>query len=169
MGLKTKAAVFLLVVVAYLLWSLAAEINNNKGYSPVQPNPFSHKIHAGDNKIPCLYCHAHAEHSPHATVPAMNVCMGCHNVVATGKAHVVTLRQEYEAGRAIGWIRIHDMPDFVYFSHQQHMAKGIECQTCHGPVETMEKVYQARRLNMGDCVSCHRQNNAPTSCNTCHN
>jgi len=99
----------------------------------------------------------------------MNVCMGCHNVVATGKAHVVTLRQEFEAGRAIEWIRIHDMPDFVYFSHQQHLAKGIECQTCHGPVETMERVYQARRLNMGDCVSCHRQNNAPTSCNTCHN
>lgn len=169
MSFKSKIGLFVVLAVVYGLWWLSAETNNNVGYAPQQPLAFSHKIHSGDNKIPCLYCHTNAERSPFATVPAMNICMGCHNVVATGKPEVVKLRQEYEAGRPIEWVRIHDMPDFVYFSHQQHLAKGIECQTCHGPVETMERVYQARRLNMGDCVSCHRQNNAPTSCITCHN
>lgn len=169
MSVKTKIGLFVILVVVYGLWRLSAETNNNVGYAPQQPLAFSHKIHSGDNKIGCLYCHTNAERSPFATVPTMNICMGCHNVVATGKPEVVKLRQEYEAGRPIEWIRIHDMPDFVYFTHQQHLAKGIECQTCHGPVETMERVYQARRLNMGDCVSCHRQNNAPTSCITCHN
>ena len=169
MSVKTKIGLFVILVVVYGLWRLSAETNNNVGYAPQQPLAFSHKIHSGDNKIGCLYCHTNAERSPFATVPTMNICMGCHNVVATGKPEVVKLRQEYEAGRPIEWIRIHDMPDFAYFSHQQHLAKGIECQTCHGPVETMERVYQARRLNMGDCVSCHRQNNAPTSCITCHN
>ena len=169
MSVKTKIGLFVILVVVYGLWRLSAETNNNLGYAPQQPLAFSHKIHSGDNKIGCLYCHTNAERSPFATVPTMNICMGCHNVVATGKPEVVKLRQEYEAGRPIEWIRIHDMPDFVYFTHQQHLAKGIDCQTCHGPVETMERVYQARRLNMGDCVSCHRQNNAPTSCITCHN
>ncbi|MCI0530616.1 MAG: cytochrome c family protein [candidate division Zixibacteria bacterium] len=167
--MKLKLIVLITVILIYGLWALSRETNNNRGYSPVQPIPFSHKIHAGDNKIPCLYCHANAERSRHATVPGMNVCMGCHIAAATGKPNVVTLRENYEAGNPLEWVRVHQMPDFVYFTHQIHVAKGIECQTCHGPVETMDQVYQFRRLNMGDCVSCHRQNNAPTTCNTCHN
>lgn len=169
MSIKTKATIGILVILFYGVWRVSSETNNNVGYAPVQPLDFSHKIHSGDNKIPCLYCHTNAERSPNATVPSINICMGCHNVVATGKPEIVKLRQHYESGRPIEWVRIHSLPDFVYFSHQRHLAKGIECQTCHGPVETMPRVYQVRRLNMGDCVSCHRNNNAPTSCNTCHN
>lgn len=156
-------------MVGYAFWRLSAETNNNVGYAPVQPLAFSHKIHSGQNKIPCLYCHTNAERSPHATVPSMNICMGCHNVVATNKPEIMKLRQAYTDKRSVEWIRIHSVPDFVYFNHSAHIAKGVACQTCHGPVETMERVYQVRRLNMGDCVTCHRQNKASISCNTCHN
>lgn len=98
----------------------------------------------------------------------MNVCMNCHSVVAIDKPAIQELKKYYAEGRSIEWVRVHDLPDFVYFSHQQHMAKNVACQTCHGPVESMERVEQFNTLQMGWCVECHRMNNAPTECSTCH-
>lgn len=168
MRLKWKILLLTLAVLLYGWWELKS-VTSPLGYAPEQPLPFSHKLHAGENKIPCLYCHANAERSRHATVPSMNICMGCHQVVATSKPAIVKLTEMYKKGESPEWIRVHSVPDFGYFSHRWHVAKGIACQTCHGPVEQMERVVQSRLLKMGDCVTCHRQNNAPTDCNTCHN
>jgi hypothetical protein len=140
----------------------------NQGYAPEQPIPFSHKLHAGDNHIPCLYCHTNVERSPHATVPALNVCMNCHSVVAVNKPNIQKLTTAYNSGKPIEWVRIHKIPDHARFDHQWHIAKGFDCAVCHGPIATMDRVYQYRRLDMGDCVTCHRENNGPVSCNTCH-
>jgi c(7)-type cytochrome triheme protein len=141
---------------------------SNIGYAPKQPIPFSHKIHAGTNRIPCMYCHSAAERSRHATIPPMNVCMNCHSVVAMDKPNVQTLSMYYSAGRDLPWIRVYRVPDYVYFSHRWHVAKEVTCQECHGKVENMDLTYQATNLKMGWCISCHRLKKASTECNTCH-
>lgn len=141
----------------------------NEGYAPAQPIPFSHKLHAGDMQIACQYCHADADKSRHASVPAMNVCMNCHTVAGLDKPEIQKLNAIAKQGKAVEWVRVHDLPDFVYFSHQWHIAKGFSCQQCHGPVESMDTVRQVAPLTMKWCVECHRENGAPTDCSTCHN
>ncbi len=168
MGRTWQVTLIFLALLGYAGWVIA-ELNTNVGYAPEQPLPFSHKIHAGDNKIPCLYCHAPAEKGRHATVPPMNVCMGCHKSVAVTKENIIKLAAAYKADSAIAWVRVHALPDFTYFSHRWHLAKGIACQTCHGPVERMDKIVQVQKLNMGWCITCHRQNKASIECITCHN
>ena len=142
----------------------------NQGYQPDQPIAFSHELHAGQNKIQCQYCHANAERSNHATVPALNVCMNCHMVVATDKPEIKKLTKAFNENTPVLWERIHMLPDHVHFNHRRHVRRGVACQECHGPVETMSKVVQHADLSMGWCVNCHRkpENNAPTSCSTCH-
>lgn len=142
----------------------------NDGYRPKQPIPFSHRVHAGDNKIPCMYCHTGADKSKHAAVPAMNVCMNCHLTVAVTSPWIQQLSKAYENNTAIEWKKVHLLPDFVRFSHQPHVDKGVACQECHGPVEEMDVVSQHSDLSMGWCVNCHRkpENNAPINCSTCH-
>jgi hypothetical protein len=115
-----------------------------------------------------MYCHTNVERSRHSTVPAMSVCMNCHSLVAVNKPNIQKLTELYNSGKPIEWERVHELPDFVYFSHQRHIAKGFQCVNCHGPVETMDQVYQFRKLNMGDCLTCHRENQGPTDCNICH-
>lgn len=148
--------VFLLLVLAVAGAIQALTLRNNKGYEPTQPIAFSHKLHAGDLAMDCLYCHSSAEKSAHATIPSVDACMGCHSVVRTDRPEIQKLTKFYEEGVAIPWDRIHRLPDHAYFSHKAHVAAGVDCQTCHGPVETMEIVRQFESLNMGWCVSCHR-------------
>lgn len=145
-------------------------VGYNNGYSPVQPIPFSHELHAGQYKIQCLYCHANAVRSNHATVPSLNICMNCHIQVATDKPNIQKIQKAYADNEPIAWQRIHMLPDFVHFNHRRHVQFGLACQTCHGPVETMSRVYQYADLSMGWCINCHRkpEHNAPTSCSTCH-
>lgn len=130
---------------------------SNEGYAPEQPIPFSHLLHAGALKINCLYCHTSAEKSAHATVPPLQTCMGCHSVVKTDSPHIQKLTKAYNEGESIEWVRIHKLPDHSHFSHRWHIAAGIECQTCHGPIETMAKVAQFQKLEMKACMDCHRQ------------
>ena len=104
-----------------------------------------------------MYCHTNVERSAHATIPALNICMNCHSVAAVNKPNIIKLTQAYSQGKPIEWVRIHKIPEFAYFTHQVHIAKGFDCAKCHGPVETMERVYQFRKLNMSDCLTCHRQ------------
>ncbi len=180
-----------LVVLVLILGGLAEYFPSasNQDYAPEQPIPFSHKLHAGDNKIPCLYCHNAAEKSRHATIPSGNVCMNCHTVVKTDSPWIQKVRQAYLENRPIEWVRVHELPDYVYFPHKRHVAMGVACQTCHGPVQEMNRVYQYAPLTMGWCMECHRGlttphdvlakvypnmkdphgSVAPTNCSTCHN
>ena len=117
--------------------------------APEQPIAFSHKIHAGDNDIPCQYCHTEARRSPSAGVPSVNKCMGCHNEVATESPLIRQVAEYWENKEPIPWIRVHDLPDFVHFTHKRHVQAGVACQTCHGPVETMDKIAVYSRNNDG--------------------
>jgi hypothetical protein len=164
---KAILPLLVLAVLAFGAWSFF-DTFSNVGYTPKQPIAFSHKLHAGTRKIPCLYCHSNAERSRHATVPAMNVCMNCHIVARTDRPAIQEITKLYQENRPVEWVRIHRLPDYVYFSHRWHVAKGFACQKCHGEVQTMDEVTQVAPLKMGWCISCHRQNQAPTECNTCH-
>ncbi|MGF1572748.1 MAG: cytochrome c3 family protein [Sumerlaeia bacterium] len=166
MNLTAKAVLSrwrLMVLVAVGLVMGGAEaykLTNNKGYEPLQPIPYSHALHAGLGEgqlgMDCLYCHGSAEVSKHAGVPSVDTCMGCHSVVRTDRENIIKLTEYYESGESIPWVRIHSVPDHVYFNHAQHVAAGVDCQTCHGPIEEMEVVYQYVDLSMGWCMACHR-------------
>ena len=189
-------------------WRLPGD---QQDYEPVQPIAYSHRLHAGDLQIPCLYCHFGAEKSRHAGIPPANVCMNCHRFVTTTLGAVraedeAAMKERRKPRRIVGtevrklyaalglddelqpdrtgkptpivWTKVHNVPDFVYFDHSPHVAAGVTCQSCHGPVETMERVRQVMPLSMGWCVNCHRTSNAegvagrpvyaPTVCSTCH-
>jgi hypothetical protein len=190
---QKKLGVGLALVALIVLAVGAAEYYptaSNQGYAPEQPIPFSHKLHAGDNKIPCLYCHSGAEKSRHATVPSVNVCMNCHTVVKTESPHIQKIQKAYAENQPIEWVRVHELPDYVYFPHKRHVAKGVACETCHGNVKAMERIEQHGALTMGWCMECHRGETTPrdvmarihpelkpgerapvaaVNCTTCHN
>lgn len=155
--------------LALVVWFLGAF--NDKGYAPEQPLAYSHKLHAGDLKIDCLYCHFNAERGKHAGVPPTQVCMGCHTQVAVNKPDIKQLAAIVDKGSytdtagivheggAVHWNRVHKLPDHVYFSHQWHVKANVACQTCHGPVEQMVVVKQQAPMTMGWCLDCHRRSN----------
>ncbi|TDJ24588.1 MAG: hypothetical protein E2O58_05800, partial [Gammaproteobacteria bacterium] len=141
------------------------------GTSPEQPIEFSHKVHAGENEIPCMYCHTQARRSISAGVPSVSKCVGCHKEIATERPQIRKLMSYWQNEEPIPWIKVHDLPDFVHFTHKRHVsayarAAGIECQTCHGPVETMDRIRVTSRAidgsfqldtpwEMGLCLNCH--------------
>lgn len=147
---------------------------DNVGYKPEQPIPFSHKLHAGQRKIPCEYCHSSARRSFSAGIPSGNTCMGCHKIVATDKAPIKQITEAYDKNEPIQWVKVHDLPDFARFPHKRHVQSkeqggaGIQCQECHGKVEEMEVVEQGAPLQMGWCIGCHKERNAPLDCLNCH-
>ena len=137
-------------------WQLS-RIGIHQGYSPEQPIAFPHKIHAGDNQIPCLYCHYAARTSRHAGIPPASVCMNCHTLLEKQTVAIEKLKEAVQQQRPIRWVKVHNLPDFVYFNHSQHVVSGVACQRCHGPVESMERVSQVAPLTMGWCLQCHRE------------
>ncbi|HLJ87677.1 MAG TPA: cytochrome c3 family protein [Candidatus Angelobacter sp.] len=137
-------------------WGLS-RVGTHQGYSPEQPIAFPHKVHAGDNQIPCLYCHFGARTSRHAGIPPASVCMNCHSMVEKQTPEIEKLKEAVQQQRPIRWVKIHNLPDFVYFNHSQHVVSDVKCQTCHGPIETMDRVAQHAPLTMGWCLSCHRE------------
>jgi len=146
---------------AKLLYDAGSDLGRQQGYEPDQPVKFSHKVHATDNRIDCRYCHYTAEYSKSAGIPEVNVCMNCHILVRegshSGRYEINKVIASYETGKPIEWIRIHNLPDHAFFSHAQHVSAGkLECQTCHGPIETMDRVKQVSSLAMGWCINCHR-------------
>ncbi len=167
---KLGLTVVTLVVVAGFAYLAKPPIGYNEGYQPEQPIPFDHSLHAGKYQINCMYCHNAVERSRHATVPALNVCMNCHRNVALDKPLIQKITASYNAKESIPWEKVHLLPDFVKFNHKRHVARGVQCQTCHGQVEQMKTMYQYQTLSMGWCIDCHRrpENNAPTNCDTCH-
>ena len=157
------AVVLVGLVVGY--WANAAYF---PGTSPEQPIAFSHRVHAGENEIPCMYCHTQARRSISAGVPSVSKCVGCHNEVATEKPQIRKLMNYWDNKEPIPWIKVHDLPDFVHFTHKRHIKAGIECQTCHGDMtqETVARVLV--KHTMGSCIECHKQEEASIDCMTCH-
>ncbi|THV58879.1 c-type cytochrome [Flagellimonas alvinocaridis] len=185
------SAIFLLLASAYFAYGWMMQVGVDQGYAPVQPIHFSHKIHAGDNKIDCKYCHSSARVSKTSGIPSLNVCMNCHKSIYeyagnpegpsaedlaaghTNEFYTAEIKKLYKAvgwdeenqkytgeTKPVQWVRIHNLPDFAYFNHSQHVSvAGIACQTCHGPIEEMEVVEQFAPLTMGWCVNCHRETN----------
>ena len=123
-----------------------------------QPINYSHKLHAGELKINCEYCHSAAKRSIHAGIPETGTCMGCHKAIDTeGRPELVKLTEYYESGKPIPWQKVHDLPDFVHFSHKRHVRGGVACQECHGEVQNkMTVAYRVNTLQMGWCLDCHR-------------
>ena len=129
-----------------------------QNYQPTQPIAFSHKIHAGQYEIDCNYCHTGVNISKSANIPSVNICMNCHNAINTDKPEIKKILTAYEENRPIEWVRVHNLPDLAYFNHKQHVAiGGLDCATCHGPIEEMDVVYQYSELTMGWCINCHRE------------
>jgi mono/diheme cytochrome c family protein len=155
--------VFLVTALAFkALIGALFSIGVQKGYAPVQPIAFSHKIHAGQYEIDCKYCHTGVMKGKSATIPSVNICWNCHNQIRegtnTGTGEIAKIVKAIETNTPIEWVRIHNLPDLAYFNHAQHVnVGGQECQTCHGPVETMDVVKQHSLLTMGWCIDCHRK------------
>jgi mono/diheme cytochrome c family protein len=178
--LKNKKLVFFLLICGALAtgswtWVTLWNTNVHTGYQPVQPIKFPHDLHAGAMKIDCQYCHSGAYKSKNASIPSLNVCMNCHKVIdrAVGSKVASTeiakiydaigfdpKTQKYDSTKArpIQWVRIHNLPDLVYFNHSQHVkVAGLTCQGCHGQVQEMKEVYQYSPLTMKWCIQCHRR------------
>ncbi len=129
-----------------------------QNYQPTQPIAFSHKVHAGQYELDCNYCHTGVNISKSANIPSVNICMNCHNAIETDKPEIQKILAAYEENRPIEWVRVHNLPDLAYFNHKQHVAVGgLDCATCHGPIEEMDVVYQYSELTMGWCINCHRE------------
>lgn len=135
---------------------------------PRQPIPFSHRFHSGQLRIDCMYCHAGTERSVSGVVPPLEVCMGCHRVAGAGLEPVEELKEYWERGESVPWEWVYKLPEFVQFNHRPHLRNGIACQTCHGPVEEMDRVYEATSLTMGWCLECHRNQPRETDVATDH-
>ena len=191
-GIKKNTFLHVLIVIfgalmtAYVLFGTLFKIGVDEGYQPIQPIAFSHKIHAGDNKIDCQYCHSSAKHSKTSGIPSVSVCMNCHKNISEVADDTKVVMDDhtlvksdldkeiakiYEAAgwdaenleytgetKPVKWVRVHNLPDFAYFNHSQHVTVGgLKCQKCHGPVEEMEELYQHSPLTMGWCIDCHKE------------
>lgn len=148
-------------------------------YQPRQPIPYSHKLHAGNLRIPCLYCHSGALKSRQAGIPTVEKCMNCHRVTKTDSPDIKRVAAVFASGEPMRWVRIHSLPDHAYFDHRPHAGAEILCQTCHGEVQTMDVVYQSMSMRMSNCLGCHRAPgdalpaktqiaSGPENCNACH-
>ena len=122
-----------------------------------QPVPFSHKHHVADDGIDCRYCHTSVETSHFAGLPATEICMSCHSQIWSNAALLEPVRASWRTGESRQWTRVHDLPEYVYFNHSIHIAKGVGCATCHGRVDKMPLMFKANTLNMNWCLECHRQ------------
>lgn len=132
-------------------------VNSQQGYQPEQPIAYSHALHAGLYELDCQYCHTGAERSRHAGVPSSSVCMNCHSQVRTDSPEIQKLANYVASDKAIPWVKVHRLPDFVYFNHASHVTAGLQCQRCHGPIEKMVRVEQQETMAMGWCLDCHRE------------
>jgi hypothetical protein len=126
------------------------------GYQPVQPVPFEHSLHAGQLGIDCRYCHAAVEKSGTSSVPAAQTCMNCHSTIKTQSPLLEVVRQSYQTGDPVPWVKIHAVPDYVYFNHSVHVSRGVSCVECHGKVNEMQVVHQDQPHSMSWCLDCHR-------------
>ena len=157
-AVRTLVVLIFVVVLLDLTIDKVMGIGIQQGYAPKQPIAFSHKLHAGEHQINCNYCHTTVYESRSASIPSANICMNCHSQIKTESPEIQKIYKAIERNRPIEWVRIHNLPDLSYFNHSQHtQVGGVECQTCHGPIEEMDVVYQYSPLTMGWCIDCHRE------------
>lgn len=135
---------------------------------PAQPIPFSHRIHATTKQISCFFCHQYATVSDHPGIPQVEKCLLCHRVIASNFRPIRRILEYKARNQGIPWVRVGVVPDFVFFSHQIHLARRFDCSRCHGNVMAMDRIRQVNVFNMGFCVNCHWANGASTDCYTCH-
>lgn len=131
-------------------------IVNNVGIAKAQPIPFSHQRHVGGNGIDCRYCHTSVENSNFASVPPTETCMTCHSQILSDAPMLAPVQESWKSGESLEWTRVYDLPDFVYFDHSIHIAKGVGCTTCHGEIDEMRLTHKAETLYMSWCLECHR-------------
>lgn len=140
-----------------VLLGLAFDPNTTDvGYAPEQPVPFSHALHAGQLGMDCRYCHSTVEKAAFAAIPPTATCMNCHTTIHATSPRLAPVRESYNTGKPVDWVKIHDIPDFATFNHSIHVNKGIGCVTCHGRIDKMEVVKQVNSLSMSWCLDCHR-------------
>jgi hypothetical protein len=162
---KIPAIVLIAVIVLILgtigfFWYYGSPKYTDVGYRPVQPVYYSHRLHAGDLGIDCRYCHFDIEVSPVANIPATQICMNCHKIIGIDNDRLLPVRESWMKNQPIKWVRIHQLPDYAYFTHAMHLWAGVGCSTCHGNIAAMDVVEQKKPLSMGWCLDCHR-NPAP--------
>jgi hypothetical protein len=135
---------------------------------PKQPLPFSHRVHAGDREISCLFCHAYADQSQDAGMPEVSKCLLCHNVIIRDFSPVQELRSYAERQEPVPWERVYQVPDYVRFNHQVHLTASVDCGECHGDVKKMDRIAIPQPIVMGFCLDCHRKKQASVDCTACH-
>ncbi|MEX0777753.1 MAG: cytochrome c3 family protein [Phycisphaeraceae bacterium] len=129
----------------------------NVGYRPTQPVPFDHALHVKALGIDCRYCHSTVQDAAFAALPPTQTCMNCHAAIKTDSPLLEPVRRSFAEGTPIPWKKVHDLPDYAYFNHAAHLAKGVGCASCHGAIDDMPQVFQSQPLSMGWCLDCHRQ------------
>ncbi len=151
-GLVVVAPLYVALIVAYGFSPRTTDV----GYQPVQPIPFSHRLHAGDLGLDCRYCHNTVEVAAKAAIPPTQTCMNCHTQIRKDSPLLQPLMESYQTGMPIKWLRVHDLPDYAYFNHSAHVTRGVSCVECHGRIDRMDVVTQEQPLSMGWCLECHR-------------
>ncbi len=176
---RLPVTIFVILSSFALTYFASRAERDGVGYKPDQPINYSHKLHAGDMKIDCQYCHIGVEKSRHAMVPPLATCMNCHTVARKDKPDIMKLTDYYNEAKALEWKRIHKVPDYAYFNHSVHINKGVDCVSCHGEIRQMEKVGQMNSFTMANCLKCHRNTHenlpyikdvkaGPEYCFACH-
>jgi hypothetical protein len=177
---RLPVTVFVILIAFALTYFISRPERDGVGYSPRQPIKFYHKLHAGQMKIDCQYCHIGVEKGRFATIPAESICMNCHTIARKERAEIVKLTKFFEEKKPIPWKRVHKLADFVYFNHSVHVNKGIDCKKCHEDVAQLETGTQLHSFTMGSCLNCHRNvhqvlpelkdkiKNGPDYCSACH-
>jgi hypothetical protein len=146
----------LLISIVGFVWYFFSPQWTDVGYRPIQPVPFSHKLHAGNLGLDCRYCHSTIERAAHAAVPPTETCMGCHSIVRKDSSKLSVVRQSWANDKPIPWIKVHMLPEYAKFDHSAHLGAGVGCTSCHNRIDQMEVVQQGQPLSMGWCLDCHR-------------
>jgi len=148
--------ILIIIGVVGFVWYYFSPWYTDVGYRPEQPVPFSHKLHNDDLGIDCRYCHNLVEVSPHANVPPTQTCMNCHIIIKRDSEKLAMIRESWIQKKPMEWIRVHKLPDYVYFDHSVHLRAGVGCFSCHGNINQLEVVKQNLPLSMSWCLDCHR-------------
>jgi hypothetical protein len=168
---RTQVITGLAVAAVLLVVGLAVMYHlplNFRDLSPLQPIAFSHKIHAEENGINCLFCHRYTTRSPDAGIPSMETCHACHQFIARDRPEVKKLMGYWDRKEPVPWVRVYWLPDHVYFPHMMHLRAGLACTQCHGDVASMNRITRVSSLQMGWCLGCHKKKNVSIDCWTCH-
>lgn len=177
--IRVPLVLFTIITAFVLTYFISRPERDGIGYAPEQPIKYSHALHAGKMKIDCKYCHTAVEKGRHASIPATSICMNCHTIARKDKPEIIKLTKYHNENKPVPWKRIHKLPDYAYFNHSVHVVKNIDCKVCHGKIDQMEVVYQARGWTMTACLECHRDPHSqvdkyialkkgPENCSACH-